>query len=99
MLVQRSHNSAHLLVAQDLTINAQDHLYSTEEGISDRKREGEGINTESIVLLIFVPSQPCILPYGERAHLEIAVVQTYTTSQVPASSCSVVCRRDHSTAP
>ena len=32
MLVQRCHNSAHLLVAQDLTINAEGYLDLTEGG-------------------------------------------------------------------
>ena len=108
MLVQRCHNSAHLLVAQDLTINAQGYLYLTEEGMSDHMLEGEGINVErvapstvlqAIILLIFVPSQPRILPYGERAHIKFAVALTYTTLQIPASSCSAGCRRDHSTTP
>ena len=102
MLVQRCHNSAHLLVAQDLTINAQGYLYLTEEGMSDHMLEGEGINVErvapstvlqAIILLIFVPSQPRILPYGERAHIKFAVALTYTTLQIPASSCSAGCRR------
>ena len=108
MLVQRCHNSAHLLVAQDLTINAQGYLDLIEEGVSDHMLEGEGINVErfgpskvlqAIILLIFLPSQSRMLPYRERAHLKFAVALTYTTSQIAPSSCSAGCRRDHSTTP